>query len=139
LVKKSDNLIGKGNLVPDELINEIVQKEIKNIEQPFILNGFQELFHKLKFLDEIAKIGLVIYIEVSDETITQRILERGKTSNREDDQSVRIIERRLKQFKEETFPLIHFYKEKKILTYVDGERTIQEVFEQVQNILKLWS
>jgi adenylate kinase family enzyme len=92
-----------------------------------------------EFLDKITDVELVIYLEVSDETIQKRILERGKTSGREDDQSVDIIQRRIKQFKEETFPLIDFYKAKKVLTYVDGEGSIDEVFDMVENILRIWS
>ena len=137
--KQIKNLIGKGNLVPDELINQIIEREIPKTKEPFILDGFPRTVPQGEFLDTITDVNLVIYLEVSDETIQERILERGKTSGREDDQSVEIIQRRIKQFKEETFPLIDFYKSKKVLTYVDGERKIGEVFEMVENILRIWS
>jgi adenylate kinase len=137
--KQIKNLIGKGNLVPDDLINQIIEKEIPKTKEPFILDGFPRTVPQGEFLDKIADVGLVIYLEVTDETIQDRILERGKTSGREDDQSVDIIQRRIKQFKEETFPLIDFYKAKKVLTYVDGEASIDEVFEMVENILRIWS
>jgi adenylate kinase len=137
--KQIKNLIGKGNLVPDELVNQIIQKEIPKTKEPFILDGFPRTVPQGEFLDKIADVGLVIYLEVTDETIQERILERGKTSGREDDQSVDIIQRRIKQFKEETFPLIDFYKAKKVLTYVDGEGSISEVFDMVENILRIWS
>ena len=91
-----------------------------------------------EFLDTIADIGLVIYLEVSDDTIRERILERGKTSGREDDQSIDIIDRRIYQFKTETKPLIDFYGDKKILATIDGEESIKDVFNRVENIIKLW-
>lgn len=137
--KQIKNLIGKGNLVPDDLINQIIEKEIPKTKEPFILDGFPRTVPQGEFLDKITDVNLVIYLEVSDETIQERILERGKTSGREDDQSVEIIQRRIKQFKGETFPLIDFYKAKKVLTYVDGEGSIEEVFEMVENILRIWS
>jgi adenylate kinase len=137
--KQIKNLIGKGNLVPDDLINQIIQKEIPKTKEPFIIDGFPRTVTQGEFLDKITDVELVIYLEVSDETIQKRILERGKTSGREDDQSVDIIQRRIKQFKEETFPLIDFYKDKKVLTYVDGEQSISEVFDMVENILRIWS
>jgi len=137
--KQIKNLIGKGNLVPDELINQIIEKEIPKTKEPFILDGFPRTVPQGEFLDKITDVGLVIYLEVTDDTIQDRILERGKTSGREDDQSVDIIQRRIKQFKGETFPLIDFYKAKKVLTYVDGEGSIDEVFEMVENILRIWS
>lgn len=136
---KIKHLLGKGNLVPDELINQIIQREISKSQEPFILDGFPRTLAQGKFLDTITDVNLVIYLEVSDNTIRERILERGKTSGREDDQSVYIIERRILQFKEETFPLIDFYKNKKILAYLNGEESIKEVFNQVENVLRIWS
>ncbi len=137
--QKIKNLIGKGNLVPDELINQIIQREIYKSPEPYILDGFPRTLGQGEFLDTIADVNLVIYLEVSDETIQKRILNRGKTSGREDDQSVEIIKRRILQFKLDTFPLIEFYKKKKILAYLNGEESIKEVFSQVENILRIWS
>ena len=137
--QKINHLIGKGNLVPDDLINQIVEKEIKKVTEPFILDGFPRTIEQGKFLENLTDDIIVIYLEVTDNTIQERILERGKTSGREDDQSVEIIQRRITQFKNETFPLIDFYKQKKVLAYVDGEREIKEVFDQVENILRIWS
>lgn len=135
---KIKNLIGKGNLVPDDLINDIVKKKLKTVKGKFILDGYPRTVEQSIFLDKIAEISLVIYLEVSDETITKRILERGKTSKREDDQSVDIINRRIKQFKNETFPIIDIYENKKMLAYIDGEENIENVFKQAEYILNIW-
>lgn len=136
--KKINDILGKGNLVPDEIVNQIVQNKLKNFEGQFILDGFPRTVPQGEFLDTIADIGLVIYLEVSDNTIRERILERGKTSGREDDQNVDIINRRILQYKLETKPLIDFYGNKKILATIDGEESINEVFHRVENIIKLW-
>jgi adenylate kinase len=136
--KKINDILGKGNLVPDEIVNQIVENKLKNFEGQFILDGFPRTVIQGQFLDTIAHIGLVIYLEVSDNTIRERILERGKTSGREDDQSIDIIDRRILQYKTETKPLIDFYGDKKILATIDGEKSIKEVFNRVENILKLW-
>ena len=136
--KKINDILGKGNLVPDDIVNQIVQNKLKNFEGQFILDGFPRTVAQGEFLDTIADIGLVIYLEVSDDTIRERILERGKTSGREDDQNVDIINRRILQYKLETKPLIDFYGDKKILATVDGEKSISEVFHRVENIIKLW-
>ena len=136
--KKINDILGKGNLVPDEIVNQIVQNKLKNFEGQFILDGFPRTVPQGEFLDTIADVGLVIYLEVSDDTIRERILERGKTSGREDDQNVDIINRRILQYKLETKPLIDFYGNKKILATIDGEESINEVFHRVENIIKLW-
>ncbi len=132
------HLLGKGYLVPDDLISQIVESKIKTMETPYIIDGFPRTIPQGEFLEKIADIGLVIYLEVSDETITNRILDRGKYSQREDDQDIAIIERRIKQFKEETQPLVNFYKKKFKICYVDAELPIESVLSQVENILKLW-
>lgn len=136
--KKINDILGKGNLVPDEIVNQIVQNKLKNFEDQFILDGFPRTVPQGEFLDTIADVGLVIYLEVSDNTIRERILERGKTSGREDDQNVDIINLRILQYKLETKPLIDFYGNKKILATIDGEKSINEVFHRVENIIKLW-
>lgn len=136
--KKINDILGKGNLVPDEIVNEIVKNKLTNFEGQFILDGFPRTVPQGDFLDTIADIGLVIYLEVSDNTIRERILERGKTSGREDDQNVDIINRRILQYKLETKPLIDFYGSKKILATIDGEESINEVFHRVENVIRPW-
>jgi adenylate kinase len=139
--KKINDILGKGNLVPDDIVNQIIKNKIQEFEpnSRVIMDGFPRTVIQGEFLDTIADIGIVIYLEVSDNTIRERILERGKTSGREDDQSIDIIDRRINQFKLETKPLIDFYGDKKILATIDGEESIKEVFNRVENILKLWN
>ena len=139
--KKINDILGKGNLVPDEIVNQIIKNKLENYvpNSRIIFDGFPRTVVQGEFLDTIADIGLVIYLEVSDNTIRERILERGKTSGREDDQSIDIINRRILQYKTETKPLIDFYGDKKILATIDGEESISEVFHRVENIIKLWS
>ena len=138
--KEISDILGKGNLVPDEVVNQVIKNKIKDFEPMgrVIFDGFPRTVVQGEFLDTIADIGLVIYLEVSDDTIRERILERGKTSGREDDQSIDIIDRRIYQYKTETKPLIDFYGDKKILATIDGEESIKEVFSRVENIIKLW-
>jgi len=138
--KKINDILGKGNLVPDEIVNQIIKNKLENYlpNSRIIFDGFPRTVVQGEFLDTIAHIGLVIYLEVSDNTIRERILERGKTSGREDDQSIDIINRRILQYKTETKPLIDFYGDKKILATIDGEESINEVFHRVENIIKSW-
>lgn len=136
--KKINDILGKGNLVPDEVVNDVIKNKIEGLEGQLILDGFPRTVPQGEFLDTISDIGLVIYLEVSDNTIRERILERGKTSGREDDQSFETINRRILQYKLETKPLIEFYEPKKILATIDGEKSINEVFNRVENIIKLW-
>jgi adenylate kinase len=138
--KKINDILGKGNLVPDDIVNEIIKNKLEKYlpNSRIIFDGFPRTVVQGEFLDTIADIELVIYLEVSDDTIRERIIERGKTSGREDDQSIDIINRRILQYKTETKPLIDFYDSKKIIATIDGEESINEVFHRVENIIKSW-
>ena len=136
--KKVNDILGKGNLVPDELIFEIIENKLKSIDGSVIIDGTPRTIPQGKFLDKITDIGIALFIDVSDDTTKERIKERGKTSGREDDQKPEIVDRRLKQYKDETEPLIDFYKKKGILSYIDGEQSKENVLKQVETVLNLW-
>jgi adenylate kinase len=136
--QKINNLIGKGNLVPDELISELVDRELNRVRHAYVLDGFPRTINQGEFLEKKDAPGLVIYLDVTDDTIRKRILERGKTSGRDDDQELSIINKRIRQFKSDTEPLVDFYKKRKTLAIIDGESEIEEVFNQAENLLRLW-
>jgi len=129
--------IGKGFLVSDDVINEIVENKLKNITEPYLLDGYPRTIQQGEFLDKISGNSeyVVIYIEVCDETIIKRILERGKTSMRADDQSLEIIQRRISSFKSETQPLFDFYTNKSMLVSINGENDMDTVFADFKKIV----
>jgi len=137
--KKINDILGKGNLVPDEIIFEIIREKIKSVNPPVIIDGTPRTVAQGEFLDKVTDVGLVLYIDVSDETAKERIKSRGKSSGREDDKDPKIAEKRLKQYREETEPLVDFYKSGNRLVVIDGETTADEVFKQVENVLRLWN
>lgn len=130
--------LGKGNLVSDEIVNEIVKAKLETIKQPFILDGYPRTIPQAEFLDLLTEIKLVVYLSVSDEVIIKRILERGKTSNREDDMSIQVISKRIEQFKSETEPLKDYYSNKNILAHIHGELSIDEVFGNFKELKQYW-
>lgn len=120
--------IGSGKLVSDEIINEIVKSKLKSSEPPYLFDGYPRTIPQAEFLKEYAKIDLVIYLEISDEVVINRILERGKTSGRDDDRNISIINKRLEAFKAETQPLFDYYSDEDILYTVNAEQTMDEVY-----------
>jgi adenylate kinase len=135
---KIKDILGKGNLVPDELIFEIIEDKLKSIDGPVIIDGTPRTIPQGEFLDKITDVGLVLFIDVSDETTKERIKLRGKTSGREDDQSPEVTEKRLNQYKNETEPLVQFYKKKGVLVTIDGEKSKGDVLKQVESVINLW-
>jgi adenylate kinase len=128
-------IIGSGKLVPDDIINKIVENKIRNTEGPFVFDGYPRTVPQAKFLEKILPIDFVVYLKVGDEMVIERILERGKTSGRDDDQDINIIHKRLTEFKTETQPLVDFYSKKKCLFTVNAEDTIEEVYAEFNNLI----
>lgn len=131
-----NEILGTGNLVSNEIVNAVIKSKLETVNQPFILDGYPRTIEQAKCLEETKEVNLVIYLTVSNETLIKRILERGKTSGRKDDSSEEIVLRRIQQYNQETAPLIEYYTTKGILHQIDGELSINEVFELFTKILK---
>ena len=86
--------------------------------------------------DEIQDIQKAVYFYLSDEIVIQRLMNRGKDSGRADD-NIEIIENRIEVYKEQTQPLIDYYKKKDLLLEIDASPTIEEIFEKVGVKLEL--
>lgn len=135
LGRRIKEIMGKGNLLPDEIINEIIASRLPYIKQPYLLDGYPRKLSQVKFFETISTIELVIYLEITDEILKERILNRGKTSNRIDDQSIDIINNRIEQYKSETFPLVEYYTKKGILHTIDTNKSPDEVYIEFGEIL----
>lgn len=126
----------KGTLVPDNIIFRILKDEIKkHLSKNIILDGFPRTInqaHQLESLLEEINIDLksVIYLKLSEKTAKERIKKRSEKENRKDDMGDEIIERRFKEFEEQTKPLIDFYKKSGKLCEVDAELSPIEVLNQ---------
>lgn len=142
-IKKTDTehgrivneLLRKGNLVPNEIVLSIIREKLKELTEPIIIDGTPRTLQQGMDLSELVNVGIVLFLDVNDETIIPRLLERGKTSNREDDMNVDIIKQRLNQYKSESEPLVEFYEKQGILVRIDGEQPIEDVFKDVDNMI----
>jgi len=162
LGKKVAEYITAGHLVPDELTNEIVQDRI---HQPdcavgFVLDGYPRNKSQLEFLNSITKIDFAIVIEISDAEAVKRLAGRlackcglsyhiefnppkkpgicdkcGDAIFRRDDDEPKAIKKRLEIYHQETEPLLEVYQKQGILYKVDGSKTIEEVYNQVNEII----
>jgi adenylate kinase len=153
--------INKGALVPDEVVNNIVEESLKR-EESFILDGFPRNLVQAKALDSFTKIDKAIEISISDDEAMKRITGRrtcekcgevyslyqkgmdfnnvckkcgGKLIIRSDDKPD-AVKKRLEIYHEETEPLVEFYREKGLLLKINGERPIQDIFNDIIKKLK---
>jgi adenylate kinase len=111
--------IDKGALVPDEVTNNMVKDFVKrNLnEYGFIFDGYPRTIAQgeelAKILEETnTEVSMMLALEVDEDELVKRLLERGKTSGRVDDQNEDTIRTRFKVYKEETSPLATFYSAK---------------------------
>jgi len=142
LGKRANGFIDKGELVPDEVVIEMVANKInENLDaRGFIFDGFPRTVAQGKALDEILNksdnpIKKMISMEVDEDELTKRLLLRGETSGRIDDQDEATIRNRFKVYNAETLPLKDFYQEQGKFAGVNGMNDIEKVFEDICELL----
>ncbi|NCN22419.1 adenylate kinase [Candidatus Falkowbacteria bacterium] len=132
-----------GTLIPNEIIINIVEKYIEKhkTEEGFIFDGYPRNITQAKALDKIAKkhktkIDLVINLNLSEEQALKRIILRGKTSGRSDD-NIKTTKNRLEVYRQRTEPILNYYKKQNKLTIINGHQSIKKIAKEIKQILKL--
>jgi len=125
-------IINSGNLVKDELVLEIVRKNLLKKNKGWILDGYPRNISQANSLNKVLEdinqsLEMVFYLDVNEEILVKRLLNRGRTDDNED-----IIRTRLSIYKETTEPLIDFYKDKNILKYIDGDRELKIISDEIK-------
>lgn len=137
LGKKISDLIDKGNLVPDEIVDEMIQNELNKVTGPVLLDGYPRTIAQAENLDKLLDSVTVIWLDVPEEVTIQRNLERGKTSKRPDDANVDVIKQRLDNYNKETAPVKEWYSKTGRVVEVDGIGSIPEVLERIKKSLDI--
>jgi len=131
----------KGDLVPDKIPTDMVKEWMLNqTDNGWLLDGFPRNINQAESLNKIlysmsTNIDTVLLINVNTELLIKRLLNRQTIENREDD-NLNTIKNRISIYEKETNPLIDFYNEKKILYKIDGNNSIESVFNEIKNHLK---
>lgn len=125
--------VDSGKLVPDEVVTRIVEEAMSGTQfaDGCILDGFPRTRAQADALDQLLakkglSIGRVVNLEVDDETIIARLLQRGRADDTE-----AIIRDRLNVYNNETAPLLEYYGEKGLLHSVNGIGDVEEVSSRV--------
>ena len=134
--------MNKGELVPDEItinmLSEVVEKNIH--VNGFIFDGFPRTESQAIALDKLLGkfntcISGMIALEVSDEILINRLLERGKGSGRADDSNREIIENRINEYYTKTAILKTYYQRKNCYYGVDGVGAIEEITSRIVDVM----
>lgn len=126
-----------GKLVPFELIISVLIKAILTREGTnFLIDGFPRSMEQALYLDKYVKeISVILNVYASEEISLNRILRRGETSGRADDAKEETIRSRLKEFRNQSLPVINFYKNYGVVRDINSELPANEVYEQVKEQL----
>lgn len=135
LGQEAKKFINKGQLVPDEvvigMISEVLDKNAN--AKGFIFDGFPRTVAQAIALDKLlalkqTAISLVLALEVPEEELVKRLLERGKTSGRSDDANEEVIRARIQEYHDKTAPVASHYDKMGKYKPVKGDGTIEETF-----------
>uniref|UniRef100_A0A0K0E096 Adenylate kinase active site lid domain-containing protein n=1 Tax=Strongyloides stercoralis TaxID=6248 RepID=A0A0K0E096_STRER len=131
--------VESGQLVPKEYIETLMKEymlgAVTQKTKGFIVDGYpRDIAQGESFERKFKKPDVIIYLEVSDANILKRLKERTGTSGRADD-NAEAIAKRLRQFKESTLLLVDHYKKQKACQVVNGDRSPEEVFNDIKKIL----
>ena len=140
LGSEAKKFMDNGQLVPDEVVIAMVGSFMdKHADaKGFLFDGFPRTVAQAEALDKLLslrKTGIckVIALDVSEDELVKRLINRGQTSGRSDDTDEMIIRRRFSVYKEETEPVAEHYAAHGKLERIKGEGSIDEIFDVISH------
>jgi len=142
LGKEAESYISKGNLVPDQMIIDIIKKGLENIPADaagIILDGFPRTVEQAQALEDMMsesgkETTVLLDLQVENRELINRLLIRGETSGRCDD-NLETIKKRLQVYEQKTAPVNDFYRNIGKYTPVNGMGSIEEIFDRISEVL----
>ncbi|QNJ98012.1 adenylate kinase [Constantimarinum furrinae] len=132
----------KGHLVPDEVTIDMLNAEVdkNSAANGFIFDGFPRTAAQAEALEELmnkknSQINAMVALEVEDEILVGRLLERGKSSGRADDANEEVIRERIAEYYRKTDVLKEFYMAQGKYHGVDGVGSIEEITGRLSKVI----
>ena len=127
LGRKVKDVMNNGKLVSDELVLEIVKKNLEKDNKGWILDGYprnlSQVYSLRNVLNTIKQsLDIVFYLHIPEEVLIKRLLMRGRK-----DDNKETIKTRLSIYKDTTEPLIKYFKDQSLLEYIDGDRDFKTI------------
>lgn len=138
-----DAILKEGRIVPVEMSLGLLRKEIKKLGQlRYLIDGFprnhDNLEGWLRMMPSVCDIDLILYLQCNEQEMERRILERGLTSNRADD-NIETARKRFATFQRDTMPIVEYFashdKEFNFMC-IDGSRSVDVVYEEIKEIVQ---
>ena len=142
---EAQKLMDDGKLVPDAVVIGMISNKLDSNRQAvgFIFDGFPRTVVQAEALDRLLEekntaISGMIGLEVPDDELERRLLQRGKESGRPDDANPEVIRKRIKEYNDKIAPVAGFYKAQNKLENIDGTGTEEDVFAVICSIIDSW-
>jgi adenylate kinase len=145
LGKKMSSIMSKGELVPDEVVIEMIAAKIDTTKDcaGFLFDGFPRTVAQTKALEKMLnergmKIDSMLVLDVDHDELVKRLILRADQSGRPDDRDPEVIENRIDVYKAKTEPIIEYCRKRGIYQPVNGMGTIEDIFGRLsKNMNKL--
>ena len=132
----------KGDLVPDKVTIKMLEAEVKKFPNAngFIFDGFPRTSTQAQILDDFLNsknmsISMTIALEVDENLLIDRLINRGKDSGRTDDQDKSKIQNRFDEYNKKTAPLIDYYKSQNKFFEIDGIGEINDISNRIFDVI----
>lgn len=137
---EAKNFMDKGQLVPDEVVIGMISSALDANPGTagFLFDGFPRTEAQSEALDKLLKlkkteIGVVLALQVSEDELIKRLLNRGLTSGRSDDNNEDVIRERIAEYHRKTSAVADYYSKFDKVVNVKGEGSVEEIFEALSN------
>jgi adenylate kinase len=143
LGKLAKSFMDKGELVPDSVTISMLESEVNNHADAkgFIFDGFPRTGAQAEALDNFltsknSSITCMLALEVNEDELKARLLNRAKSSGRPDDADPAVIQNRINVYNRETAPVAEYYKAQGKYKGIDGIGTIEEISERLYQAIE---
>ena len=132
LGKKVKDIMNNGELVSDQLVLDIVKKNLEKNNKGWILDGYPRNLSQVNSLNEVLmlinqQLEIVFYLDIPDEVLINRLLMRGRK-----DDNKEAIKRRLQIYKQTTQPLIEYYQKLSLLEYINADGDLKTISADIK-------
>jgi adenylate kinase len=143
LGKKMSLIMSKGELVPDEVVIEMIAYKIDHSKGSagFLFDGFPRTVAQTVSLEKMLndrgmKIDQMLVLDVDHNELVKRLIARAELSGRPDDKDPAVIENRIDVYKEKTEPIINYCNQKGLYQPINGMGTIDDIFKRLSDHMK---